>query len=285
MNTNAIAHLEMLAEVDELTSRLTDWAQEDSPWEPLARSQSLVHRVLDRVDTLRIRLEAPLIVATFGGTGTGKSALVNALIGTECTISGRQRPTTRRTVLITHTETDVESLGLPLEDFEVVQRASDLLRDIVILDCPDPDTNESDTPGSNLERLHEVLPHCDVLIYTSTQQKYRSARIVEELGQAATGCRLVFVQTHAELDEDIRDDWRKHLSDRYEVPDVFYVDSLRALAEQRRPPALGGYGAADGPADAATGGLRTHPCPTVEPARPHACRARTVSRHRGGSLE
>ncbi|MEZ6145018.1 MAG: hypothetical protein R3B91_06215 [Planctomycetaceae bacterium] len=72
------------------------------------------------------------------------------------------------------------------------------------------------------------------LIYTSTQQKYRSARVVDELAEAATGCRLVFVQTHADLDEDIREDWREHLSGRYEVPDVFFVDSLRALEEQRQ---------------------------------------------------
>ena len=52
-----------------------------------------------------------------------------------------------------------------------------ILRDIVILDCPDPDTTESETPGSNLALLHKLLPHCDVLIYTSTQQKYRSARV------------------------------------------------------------------------------------------------------------
>lgn len=107
-----------------------------------------------------------------------------------------------------------------------------------MIDCPDPDTSEIDTPGSNLDRVHKLLPHCDVLIYASTQQKYRSSRVVQELGQAASGCRIVFVQTHADLDEDIRDDWRKQLAPHYEVPDVFFVDSVRALQEQqagRRP--------------------------------------------------
>jgi hypothetical protein len=108
-----------------------------------------------------------------------------------------------------------------------------LLRDIVILDCPDPDTTETETHESNLHRLHQLLPHCDVLLYVSTQQKYRSARVGQELGQAATGCRLLFVQTHAELDEDVREDWRDRLSEEYEVPDMFFVDSLRALREQQ----------------------------------------------------
>ena len=55
----------------------------------------------------------------------------------------------------------------------------------MLIDCPDPDTNEAETHDSNLARLHQLLPYCDVLIYTSTQQKYRSARVGDELAQAA----------------------------------------------------------------------------------------------------
>lgn len=233
MHHDELIRLEMLAEVDDLTARTSHWAEQDWPWEPLQRSAAVLRRVLARVQSLRIRLEAPLIVATFGGTGTGKSSLVNALIGSPVAETGRQRPTTRRPVLIAHSETNVDGLDLPHEELEVVRCDADLLRDIVIVDCPDPDTTDTDVAGSNLDRLRHMLPYCDVLIYTSTQQKYRSARVADELAEAATGCRLVFVQTHADLDEDIREDWRSHLADRYEVPDVFYVDSLRALAEQR----------------------------------------------------
>ena len=91
-----LAQLEMLAQVDELSDRLSDWAKPEWPWEPLNHCRSLIRRVLQRIETLRIRLEAPLVVATFGGTGTGKSALVNALVGRDITASGRQRPTTTR---------------------------------------------------------------------------------------------------------------------------------------------------------------------------------------------
>ena len=206
----------------------------ESAWEPAQRAAALLKRVLGRVESLRVRLEAPLVVATFGGTGTGKSSLVNALVGDDVAVSGRQRPTTRQPVLIAHPETELDLLGLPKDMCEVVRCEADLLRDTVFIDCPDPDTTDTDDASSNLERLRKILPYCDVLIYTSTQQKYRSARVVDELTEAATGCRLVFVQTHADLDEDIREDWRQHLSGRYEVPDVFFVDSLKALEEQRQ---------------------------------------------------
>ena len=223
----------MLAQVDELIDRLTQWSEPEISWEPLSHSRLLIRRVLGRVQTLRFRLEAPLVVATFGGTGTGKSALVNALVSRECTTSGRQRPTTTKPVLIAHPDTELTPLGLKLDDFHLVRSDAGILRDIVIIDCPDPDTNEAETAGSNLQRLHQILPHCDVLIYTSTQQKYRSARVVEELAQAAAGCRLIFVQTYADVDSDIRDDWRQQLAAHYEVPDVFFVDSLRAFKEQQ----------------------------------------------------
>lgn len=233
MTSPELAQLEMLAQVDQLVERLRRWVEPDSPWEPLEHCRALLRRLLSRIETLRVRLEAPLIVATFGGTGTGKSALVNALVGRECTPSGRQRPTTTRPVLVAHPQTELELLGLPLDEVDVNRIDTPLLRDIVIIDCPDPDTTEAETAGSNLARLHHLLPFCDVLLYTSTQQKYRSARVVDELEAAATGCRLVFVQTCADLDEDIRDDWRTQLDGRYRVPEIFFVDSLRALREQQ----------------------------------------------------
>ena len=171
MSAPEFAQLEILAQMDELMARLRNWSEGDSAWESLNRCRAMTRRLLPRIETLRIRLESPLVVAAFGGTGTGKSALVNALVGRECTTSGKQRPTTCQPVLIAHSNTDIEVLGLPLEDFDVVRIEASILRDIVIVDCPDPDTSESDTSGSNLGILRQVLPYCDVLIYTSTQQK------------------------------------------------------------------------------------------------------------------
>lgn len=238
MADSELAQIELFAEIDELVRRLHAFVETDSMWEPLGHCRAILRRLLGRVETLRIRLEAPLVVATFGGTGVGKSSLVNALVGRECTRTGRERPTTTLPVLISHPDTNLDALGLPLSEFELVRIDSPILRDIVVVDCPDPDTSEGETEGSNLARLRKMLPHCDVLLFVSTQQKYRSARVSDELQQAAEGCRLLFVQTHADRDSDIREDWRRQMAEKYAVPDVFFVDSVRALQDQqigRRP--------------------------------------------------
>jgi hypothetical protein len=227
-----VAQLELLAEVDALCARLRRWADSGPVWQPAETCQALVRRLVQRADWLRVRLDAPLVVATLGGSGTGKSALVNALLGAEVARTGKSRPTTTRPVLISRPDITPEMLSIDAAAVEVVHGNLPGLRDMVLVDCPDPDTTEDPhAPATNLARLRSLLPHCDVLLVATTQQKYRSARVADELAAAAPGARLVFVQTHADQDQDIRADWRKVLDPHYEAGELFFVDSLAALAD------------------------------------------------------
>ncbi|MFW5693053.1 MAG: hypothetical protein ACOCWL_02450, partial [Thermoguttaceae bacterium] len=96
------------------------------------------------------------------------------------------------------------------------------------------EAGDTEADRSNLARLRAILPHCDAIIVTATQQKYRSARVADELAAAARGARLVFVQTHADADADIRDDWRRLLEADYTPGPLFRVDSLAALRDARQ---------------------------------------------------
>jgi len=237
MASQDIVHLDLLADVDALMTELRLWAKRRPDWVAARACAAKMRRLTQRVDTLRVRWQAPLVVATLGGTGTGKSALVNALVGEEVSRTGRQRPTTLLATLICRPDISPEMLGIDPESVHLVQRDLPALRDLVLLDCPDPDTTEgednTEVTGTNLARLRELLPHCDVLLVTSTQQKYRSACVREELATASAGAQLVFVQTHADVDDDIRGDWRETLGDEYRAGEIFFVDSLQALADSR----------------------------------------------------
>jgi hypothetical protein len=230
MTRPELDHLELLAEIDALTARLRRWADTPPPWQTAELCQALVRRLLGRAESLRVRLEAPLVVATLGGSGTGKSALVNAMVGHEVVPVGKARPTTLRPILVCRSDLGPENLGIDPSLVEVLHSPSPTLAELVLVDCPDPDTSEdADSPTSTLARLRPVLAHCDVLLVTTTQQKYRSARVADELAAAAPGARLVFVQTHADQDADIRADWRQVLEPHYNVGEMFLVDSLVAL--------------------------------------------------------
>ena len=68
-----LAHLQLLAEIDALVERLRRWAETAADWPAAKGCQALVRRLAARAAALRLRLEAPLVVATLGGTGTGKT--------------------------------------------------------------------------------------------------------------------------------------------------------------------------------------------------------------------
>jgi len=232
MTRAELDHLELLAEVDALGERLRDWSGAAPPWETARSCRAIVERLLQRAQMLRVRLEAPLVVATIGGSGTGKSALVNALLGDQVVTAGRQRPTTLRPTVVCRPDLTPAMLGIDPHTVDVIHRDLPALADLVLIDCPDPDTTEdSGAAGTNLSRLRAIVPHCDVLLVTTTQQKYRSARVSQELAESAPGARLVFVQTHADEDEDIRADWRSLLAGQYSTGEVFLVDSLAAMAD------------------------------------------------------
>ncbi|MGQ0849347.1 MAG: GTPase [Actinomycetota bacterium] len=109
------------------------------------------------------------LVGLAGGTGSGKSSLLNALAGEEVSPAGAQRPTTSRAVAWVP-----ESLIGPLENWwarlpiETVLGPSGTSR-LVVIDLPDLDSVE----GGHREAMIELVSDLDLVVWVLDPEKYR----------------------------------------------------------------------------------------------------------------
>lgn len=114
-------------------------------------------------------VDQPLLVAMLmGGTGVGKSTLMNALAGAAIAQASFERPTTRDPVVYFHQSVDPEKLDPALRLCRLVRHDRESLRHKIIVDTPDVDSNDL----ANREKLIALLPVADVVLYVGSQEKY-----------------------------------------------------------------------------------------------------------------
>lgn len=137
-----------------------------------ARLERLEHRSPEALFEALAR--RPLVVAFFGGTGVGKSTLLNRLAGREVARTGVIRPTSREITVYLHESVRMRPLPsyLPLDRIHIITHDSDRYRDVLWIDTPDFDSMDR----SNHELALQWLPHIDVLIYVVSPERYRDDR-------------------------------------------------------------------------------------------------------------
>ncbi|MFO0938252.1 MAG: GTPase domain-containing protein [Gemmataceae bacterium] len=120
-------------------------------------------------NSLALDAEKPLLVIMLmGGTGVGKSSLMNAFAGAAVASASYARPTTRDPVVYVHESVRPERLDPSLRNCRLATHNRDTLIQKVIVDTPDVDSNDL----ANRETLIALLPHADVVLYVGSQEKY-----------------------------------------------------------------------------------------------------------------
>lgn len=158
---------------DTLFSRSREWIESvvDAGW--LDSSAVATFDRLERAtpaDLFRPEAVRPLVVAFFGGTGVGKSSLLNRLVGSPLARTGVERPTSREVTLYCHEETPLGELPKALiERVRIARHSSAARRDVVWIDAPDIDSVET----SNRNLVFAWLPHVDLVVYVVSPERYR----------------------------------------------------------------------------------------------------------------
>ncbi len=137
------------------------------------KGRELIHNITEQLDQHLIprvvEKSSPAIVVVSGSTGSGKSSIVNALLGEQLTASGVLRPTTMAPHLFHH-PLDSELLSSASRKAEVL--ASDAIpRGLAVVDSPDIDS----LVGANREVARELLDAADLWVFVTTAARYGDA--------------------------------------------------------------------------------------------------------------
>src|SRR5687767_13743587 len=103
-----------------------------------------------------------------GGTGVGKSTLLNALAGGAIAQASFVRPTTRDPVVYHHESIKPDKLDPALQYCKLVAHNRPMLEQKILVDTPDLDSNDL----SNRDKLVRLLPIADIVLYVGSQEKY-----------------------------------------------------------------------------------------------------------------
>ncbi|HUL14190.1 MAG TPA: GTPase [Methylococcaceae bacterium] len=176
----------------------------------------------------------PLVVAFFGGTGVGKSTLLNRLAGQEIARTGVERPTSREVSVYLHESLQIRQLpkGFPVDRVRTAYHRDERRRQVLWIDMPDIDSTEA----SNREFVIEWLPHIDVLIYVVSPERYRDDKGWRLLRAHGHEHAWLFVMNQWDRGQTVQlDDFAKLLTRGGFLDPLILRTDCRENAELRKP--------------------------------------------------
>ncbi len=132
-----------------------------------------------------------LVVAFAGGTGSGKSSLLNAVLGQEVSHVGVARPTTDDALAVIPEDSSM-SFSRLLSDLGVTERiGASKLKSSILVDLPDFDSTEE----AHRHIVEDVLPRVDAVVWVFDPEKYADHIVHAEFlaGLVAYQDQFIFV--------------------------------------------------------------------------------------------
>lgn len=220
--------------------------------EAAARAEAAVAQIDDYILPRLNNADAPLLGVVGGSTGSGKSTLVNGIVGTPVTTPGVIRPTTRQPVLVAHPDdTDWFNSGevlpgLAREQGEPganpsatslrVVSTDSITPGLALLDAPDFDSIDD----RNRELAGQLLAAADLWLFVTTPARYADNLVWNFLNDAAARNIEVIVVLNR-VDEDamatVPDDLRRMMSEAGLGEASFFVVPHSELVDGQLPAA------------------------------------------------
>jgi hypothetical protein len=176
----------------------------------------------------------PLAAAFFGGTGAGKSSLLNRLAGGAVARVGVERPTSREVSIYLHESLHLRQLPkeFPVDRVRVSRHEDERRRQVLWIDMPDIDSIEA----GNRDLALAWLPHIDALIYVVNPERYRDDKGWRMLRAYAGEHAWLFVMNHWDRGQPAQLEDFAQLLRRggFDDPLIFRTD-CRDEASRRKP--------------------------------------------------
>ena len=174
----------------------------------------------------------PLTAAFFGGTGVGKSSLLNQLAGQDIARTGIERPTSREVSIYLHESVEFQQLpnDLPVADVRMARHTNESTRQILWIDMPDIDSVDS----ANRNIVLQWLPHLDVVIYVVSPERYRDDKGWRLLKEYGGDHAWIFVLNQWDRGEEVQfEDFRRLLTEAGFSDPIVLRTIARATSEQQ----------------------------------------------------